>query len=87
MGTARSRKQVPETKPTFDGDYDFESANAKFDKSSVETELQQQLNAMSVGGGVEAPVEGVPEVKPPTFYYNPSGSFFDNLGGETRSDR
>ncbi|XP_001641380.2 protein LSM14 homolog B [Nematostella vectensis] len=64
----------------FEGEYDFESANAKFKKEEIEEELQKKLRITD-----EVEVEGE-EVSPqsPTQpqYYNKSTSFFDSISCE-----
>ncbi|XP_067303495.1 protein LSM14 homolog B isoform X2 [Pseudorasbora parva] len=105
-GTRRSRNRgrgqiiVGSTKPStlqFESDFDFETANAQFNKDELEKELEEQLNA-------EEPKETSEESdkereKPenesaakedplgPKCFYNKAKCFFDNISSELKSRR
>ena len=73
--------EVPKT------DYDFESANAKFNKQDLVKE------AIASGEPVNSPVNGVAEdsvnteqkeIDPPSATYNKTSSFFDNISSEAK---
>ncbi|CAH2303168.1 LSM14 homolog B isoform X1 [Pelobates cultripes] len=101
----RSRGQ---TKPTtvkenaikFEGDFDFESANAQFNREELDKEFKDKLNLKDDkpekegeekgDSGVETQnSDGSPEEDPlgPNIYYDRSKSFFDNISSEMKSRR
>ncbi|XP_063315679.1 protein LSM14 homolog B isoform X3 [Pelobates fuscus] len=101
----RSRGQ---TKPTtvkenaikFEGDFDFESANAQFNREELDKEFKDKLNLKEDkpekegeekgDSGVETQnSDGSPEEDPlgPNIYYDRSKSFFDNISSEMKSRR
>ncbi|KAK7131745.1 hypothetical protein R3I93_018341 [Phoxinus phoxinus] len=105
-GTRRSRNRgrgqilVGNTKPStlqFESDFDFETANAQFNKDDVEKELEDQL---SVEEPKVAPEESDTErEKPenesadtedllgPKCFYNKAKCFFDNISSELKTRR
>ncbi|XP_048034887.1 protein LSM14 homolog B isoform X1 [Megalobrama amblycephala] len=108
-GTRRSRNRgrgqilVGSTKPStlqFESDFDFETANAQFNKDDLEKEIEDKL---SVEEPKETPEEGsdkereksAPEnesaVKEdplgPKCFYNKAKCFFDNISSELKSRR
>lgn len=42
-GGGRTARSAPPPQLTFDRDFDFESANAQFDKDQIEKELKEKL--------------------------------------------
>ncbi|XP_072553241.1 protein LSM14 homolog B [Salminus brasiliensis] len=103
QGNRRSRNRgrgqiiVGTTKPTtlqFESDFDFETANAQFNKDDLAKELQDNLSVKEakedkVDSGVETQSsEGVvEEVFGPKCFYNKAKSFFDNISTELKSRR
>lgn len=101
----RSRGQskpttVKENAIKFEGDFDFESANAQFNREELDKEFKDKLNikddkpekeAEEKGdSGVETQnSDGTPEEDPlgPNIYYDRSKSFFDNISSEMKSRR
>ncbi|XP_036447485.1 LOW QUALITY PROTEIN: protein LSM14 homolog B [Colossoma macropomum] len=95
----RSRGQiiVGTAKPTtlqFESDFDFETANAQFNKDDLAKELQDNLSIKEskeekVDSGVETQSsEGaVEEVFGPKCFYNKAKSFFDNISSELQARR
>lgn len=93
-GTPRGRGGPNRREPLkFDGDYDFEEANAQFHKDDIEKEFKK-LNVSSEGGGSPPPpkaaavVNGAegsadeeedPEDEDNTQYYDKQKSFFDSI--------
>ncbi|XP_076470907.1 protein LSM14 homolog B-like isoform X2 [Babylonia areolata] len=74
----------------FEGEFDFESSNAQFDKEEIEKELKQKLTIGGVPGDKqlngekeadpeEAEEEVEEEEEEPEVYYDKSKSFFDNI--------
>ncbi|XP_043946290.1 protein LSM14 homolog B [Protopterus annectens] len=92
---------VKENAIKFEGDFDFESANAQFNKEELEKEFQNKLNIKDDksdkadgdekgDSGVETQnSEGNAEEDPlgPNCYYDRSKSFFDNISSELKSRR
>ncbi|XP_029468524.1 protein LSM14 homolog B isoform X1 [Rhinatrema bivittatum] len=84
----------------FEGDFDFESANAQFNREELDKEFKRKLNFKDDksekegdekgDSGVETQnSEGNPEDDPlgPNCYYDRSKSFFDNISSELKSRR
>ncbi|XP_030067281.1 protein LSM14 homolog B isoform X2 [Microcaecilia unicolor] len=84
----------------FEGDFDFESANAQFNREELDKEFKRKLNFKDDkneregdekgDSGVETQnSEGNPEDEPlgPNCYYDRSKSFFDNISSELKSRR
>ncbi|KAG9332558.1 hypothetical protein JZ751_014656 [Albula glossodonta] len=109
-GNRRSRNRgrgqilVGNSKPNtlqFEADFDFETANAQFNKDDLEKELQLQelqLNIKDTKDDVEEKVdsgvetqnsEGTVEEDPfgPKCYYDKTKCFFDNISSELKSRR
>ncbi|XP_053562049.1 protein LSM14 homolog B isoform X2 [Bombina bombina] len=100
----RSRGQ---TRPTtikenaikFEGDFDFETANAQFNREELDKEFKDKLNVKDKpekegedkgDSGVETQnSDGIPEEDPlgPNIYYDRTKSFFDNISSEMKSRR
>ncbi|XP_076875046.1 protein LSM14 homolog B [Brachyhypopomus gauderio] len=102
QGNRRSRNRgrgqiiVGSTKPTtlqFESDFDFETANAQFNKDTLAKEHQDHQNIKDteeVKEGVETkdgdgPVEA--ELLGPKCFYNKAKSFFDNISSELKARR
>ncbi|XP_075032867.1 protein LSM14 homolog B isoform X5 [Mixophyes fleayi] len=101
----RSRGQsrptnVKENAIKFDGDFDFESANAQFNREELDKEFKDKLNFRDDklekegdekgDSGVETQnSDGNPEEDPlgPNIYYDRTKSFFDNISSEMKSRR
>ncbi|XP_071967083.1 protein LSM14 homolog B isoform X2 [Engystomops pustulosus] len=101
----RSRGQnrpttVKENAIKFDGDFDFESANAQFNREELDKEFKDKLNFKDDkpekegdekgDSGVETQnSDGNPEEDPlgPNIYYDRTKSFFDNISSEMKSRR
>lgn len=68
----------------FGEEFDFETANAKFNKEDLEDQLREKL---TLGEGQDGELEEgeVPEEGPITPGYDKSVSFFDNISTETRN--
>ncbi|XP_029548503.1 protein LSM14 homolog B [Salmo trutta] len=76
----------------FESDFDFETANAQFNKDELEKELQEKLTIKdpeekvesgdSEGQNTEGTVEDPPVEK---FYYDKTKCFFDNVSSEMTS--
>ncbi|XP_040290946.1 protein LSM14 homolog B isoform X2 [Bufo bufo] len=84
----------------FDGDFDFESANAQFNREELDKEFKDKLNVKDDkpekegdekgDSGVETQnSDGNPEEDPlgPNIYYDRTKSFFDNISSEMKSRR
>ncbi|XP_073438606.1 protein LSM14 homolog B isoform X4 [Dendrobates tinctorius] len=85
----------------FDGDFDFESANAQFNREELDKEFKDKLNFKADDkpdkegdekgdSGVETQnSDGNPEEDPlgPNIYYDRTKSFFDNISSEMKSRR
>ncbi|XP_064812806.1 protein LSM14 homolog B-like isoform X1 [Oncorhynchus masou masou] len=78
----------------FESDFDFDSANAQFDKEALEREMQDQLNIKETqdDGKVKPEVytgEKTVERDPfgPKCYYDKAKSFFDNISSDHKSRR
>ncbi|XP_073438607.1 protein LSM14 homolog B isoform X5 [Dendrobates tinctorius] len=84
----------------FDGDFDFESANAQFNREELDKEFKDKLNFKDDkpdkegdekgDSGVETQnSDGNPEEDPlgPNIYYDRTKSFFDNISSEMKSRR
>lgn len=101
----RSRGQtrpttVKENAIKFDGDFDFETANAQFNREELDKEFKDKLNFKDDkpekegdekgDSGVETQnSDGNPEEDPlgPNIYYDRTKSFFDNISSEMKSRR
>ena len=68
----------------FEGEFDFETANAKFDKEGLEDQLREKLT-VGEGGDRELEEGEVVEEGPVTPGYDKSVSFFDNISTETHN--
>ncbi|XP_046550531.1 protein LSM14 homolog A-like isoform X1 [Haliotis rubra] len=91
-GNNRGRPGQPKTPLKFDAEYDFESANAQFDKDKIEEELKKKLTISDekvVNGdnkeekkeeGAEEPSEVIEEDE--AVFYDKTKSFFDNISCE-----
>ncbi|XP_068724461.1 protein LSM14 homolog A-B-like [Montipora capricornis] len=74
----------------FEGEFDFESSNAKFNKEEIEEELQQKLHEnLRITNEDENAVNGTFEAdliqdraQSPVSYYDSSKSFFDSISCE-----
>ncbi|KAG8452175.1 hypothetical protein GDO86_004100 [Hymenochirus boettgeri] len=84
----------------FEGDFDFETANAQFNREELDKEFKDKLNFKDekpekdseekTDSGVETQnSDGNPEEDPlgPNIYYDRSKSFFDNISSEMKSRR
>ncbi|XP_055768969.1 protein LSM14 homolog B-B-like [Salvelinus fontinalis] len=78
----------------FESDFDFDSANAQFDKEELEREMQDKLNIKETQdeGKVKPEVdtgEKTVERDPlgPKCYYDKAKSFFDNISSDHKSRR
>ncbi|MBN3311429.1 L14BB protein, partial [Atractosteus spatula] len=92
---------VGNSKPStlqFDADFDFETANAQFNKEDLEKEMQNKLNIKDVKGDLEE--KGDSEIDTgniensveddlfgPNCYYDKTKCFFDNISSELKSRR
>ncbi|XP_059569199.1 protein LSM14 homolog B isoform X4 [Alligator mississippiensis] len=100
----RSRGQnrpttVKENTIKFEGDFDFESANAQFNREELDKEFKKKLNFKDdkADTGEEKVDPGVAtqnndgnadeELLGPNCYYDKSKSFFDNISSELKSRR
>ncbi|KAG6938580.1 LSM family member 14B [Chelydra serpentina] len=97
----RSRGQnrpatVKENTIKFDGDFDFESANAQFNREELDKEFKKKLNFKDdkAEAGEEKSDPGVATQNDgnadedhlgPNCYYDKSKSFFDNISSELKS--
>ncbi|KAM7150347.1 protein LSM14 homolog B isoform 4-T4 [Macrochelys suwanniensis] len=97
----RSRGQnrpatVKENTIKFDGDFDFESANAQFNREELDKEFKKKLNFKDdkAEAGEEKSDSGVATQNDgnadedhlgPNCYYDKSKSFFDNISSELKS--
>ncbi|KYO42001.1 LSM14-like protein B [Alligator mississippiensis] len=98
----RSRGQnrpttVKENTIKFEGDFDFESANAQFNREELDKEFKKKLNFKDdkADTGEEKVDPGVAtqnndgnadeELLGPNCYYDKSKSFFDNISSELKS--
>ncbi|XP_063104143.1 protein LSM14 homolog B isoform X4 [Cavia porcellus] len=97
----RSRGQnrptnVKENTIKFEGDFDFESANAQFNREELDKEFKKKLNFKEdkvekgeekdqavVTQSDEAPAEE--DLLGPNCYYDKSKSFFDNISSELKT--
>lgn len=97
----RSRGQsrptnVKENTIKFEGDFDFESANAQFNREELDKEFKKKLNFKEDKAekgeekdlAVVAPSEEAPAEEDhlgPNCYYDKSKSFFDNISSELKT--
>nr|XP_025041965.1 protein LSM14 homolog B [Pelodiscus sinensis] len=97
----RSRGQnrpttVKENTIKFEGDFDFESANAQFNREELDKEFKKKLNFKDdrAEAGEEKSEPGVAtqndgnadeDLLGPNCYYDKSKSFFDNISSELKS--
>ncbi|XP_041375888.1 protein LSM14 homolog B-like isoform X2 [Gigantopelta aegis] len=85
----RNRGGQQRTPLKFEGEFDFESSNAQFDKEKIEEELKQKLtisdekvvNGEKEKEGEEEPNEAV-EPEPEEVFYDKNKSFFDKISCE-----
>ncbi|XP_028848486.1 protein LSM14 homolog B isoform X2 [Denticeps clupeoides] len=112
QGARRSRNRergkivAADTKPStlqFESDFDFETANAQFNKDDLEREIEEKLSIKDPGdespaGEAKEPADpevgaektaGPVEDDPlgPKCYYNKAKCFFDNISSELKSRR
>ncbi|KAB5546038.1 hypothetical protein PHYPO_G00067500 [Pangasianodon hypophthalmus] len=105
QGNRRSRNRnrgqiiVANTKPTtlqFESDFDFETANAQFNKDDLikevqgNSEVKDKEEKEKSDSGVETQnSEGAADEEPfgPKCFYNKAKSFFDNISSELKSRR
>lgn len=72
----------------FDGDFDFQSSNAKFNRDEIEVELQKTLAQVKLGSsnavasGSQPPADGKASDQE---FYSPKSSFFDSISCESTS--
>ncbi|KAL0978585.1 hypothetical protein UPYG_G00172540 [Umbra pygmaea] len=75
----------------FEADFDFETANAQFNKDELDEELQEKVtvkeNGQTVSNGLssESPADDHPPRE--KFYYDKTKCFFDNVSSELKSRR
>ncbi|XP_048205647.1 protein LSM14 homolog B isoform X1 [Perognathus longimembris pacificus] len=97
----RSRGQnrpanVKENTIKFEGDFDFESANAQFNREELDKEFKKKLNfkdnkaekGEEKDATVVAQSDGSPaeeDLLGPSCYYDKSKSFFDNISSELKT--
>lgn len=95
-GSGPSNQQEPSYR--YENDFDFESANAQFNKEMLEEEFKKKLRvnkgkALEDGSGLEEPQEveeeeneeedaGMDEEMEPGEFYDKSKSFFDSISCE-----
>ncbi|XP_036386734.1 protein LSM14 homolog B-B-like [Megalops cyprinoides] len=103
QGSRRSRNRgrgqffVGNSKPStlqFESDFDFETANAQFNKDDLVKELQDKLTIKDTEDKVDSGVdthtsEETVEAHPlgPKCYYDKAKCFFDNISSELKSRR
>ncbi|XP_030625823.1 protein LSM14 homolog B [Chanos chanos] len=103
QGTRRPRKRgrgqilVGNSRPTtlqFESDFDFETANAQFNKEDLEKEIQDKLNVKGFekekaepGVDAQESKETVENLLGPKCFYNKAKCFFDNISSELKSRR
>ncbi|XP_066526772.1 protein LSM14 homolog B [Hoplias malabaricus] len=106
QGNRRNRNRgrgqiiVGTTKPTtlqFESDFDFETANAQFNKDDLTKELQETESVKEAPEGREEKVDSgvetqssegaVEDLFGPKCFYNKAKSFFDNISSELKSRR
>nr|XP_022342452.1 protein LSM14 homolog B-like isoform X5 [Crassostrea virginica] len=89
-GRYQSNRKV-ESPLKFDGEFDFEEANAQFDKDEIERELKEKLTIgekkeeKSINGEKEDSVENGEDEGPEDeeeMFYDKNKSFFDNISCE-----
>ena len=68
----------------FEGEFDFETANAKFHKEDLEDQLKEKLSIGEEGQG-ELEEGEIPEGGPVTPVYDKTISFFDNISTESHN--
>ncbi|KAJ7999013.1 hypothetical protein DPEC_G00210980 [Dallia pectoralis] len=94
----RGRLLVENSKATtiqFEADFDFETANAQFDRNELEKELQEKLTIKDPEEKVDSGVsegqtsESTVDEEPPKekFYYDKTKCFFDNVSSDMKSRR
>ncbi|KAM4842667.1 protein LSM14 homolog B isoform 3-T3 [Thomomys bottae] len=77
----------------FEGDFDFESANAQFNREELDKEFKKKLNFKDNKGEEKDPTvvtqsEDTPaeeDLLGPSCYYDKSKSFFDNISSELKT--
>lgn len=72
----RTASQEHQPRPKVEGEFDFASSNAKFNKDDLKDEFLQKLAAASISDGSAAPAA---QAKPS---YDKKSSFFDNLSAD-----
>ncbi|XP_035865896.1 protein LSM14 homolog B isoform X4 [Phyllostomus discolor] len=96
---SRGQSRPADTKENsirFEGDFDFESANAQFDREELDKEFRKKLNfkddraekGEEKDPAVVAPSDEVPAEEDhlgPSCYYDKSKSFFDNISSELKT--
>ncbi|XP_010880164.1 protein LSM14 homolog B [Esox lucius] len=94
----RGRLLVENSKATtiqFEADFDFETANAQFNRNELEKELQEKLTIKDPEEKVDSGVsegqtsESTVDEDPPKekFYYDKTKCFFDNVSSDMKSRR
>lgn len=68
----------------FDSDFDFDEANAKFNKEELEEEVKKKL---TIDGGEKEKNEDENTEQEESVYYDKKKSFFDNLCDDTAEDK
>ncbi|XP_052818980.1 protein LSM14 homolog A-like isoform X2 [Mya arenaria] len=84
--SARGRNPQSREPIKFEGEFDFESSNAQFDKEEIERELKQKLTLGDSKENGEKPVENGGDEEDDEYFYDKAKSFFDNISCEA-SDR
>lgn len=84
--SGRGRGQGRQEPIKFEGEFDFESSNAQFDKEEIERELKQKLTLGDSKVNGESSVENgaANEEEEEEFYYDKAKSFFDNISCESQ---
>ncbi|KAJ3218850.1 Intraflagellar transport protein 88 [Dinochytrium kinnereticum] len=83
----RGRNQHPNNRPATrtkipDADYDFESANAKFNKAEIRNPKTEETAEYPIGES--NPASSTDEPTSPSNFYDRTSSFFDNISCEAR---
>ncbi|XP_069113012.1 LOW QUALITY PROTEIN: protein LSM14 homolog B-like [Argopecten irradians] len=96
-GGGRPQSGRPTESPLkFEGEFDFESSNAQFDKEEIERELKQKLTisdkvpttngekegSIENGGDNSTSTNNPPEEEEDDLFYDKAKSFFDNISCE-----
>ncbi|KAL3859932.1 hypothetical protein ACJMK2_010112 [Sinanodonta woodiana] len=80
-GRPNSSRPPQESTLKFEGEFDFESANAQFDKEELERELRRKLTIDETKVNGDNEENGLDEEEP--VFYDKTKSFFDNISCET----